>query len=306
MQRYFIFASRCLLSQFVCGVIAASFVANAQRVYSPGSTPQNTITNNDALPNIDFLLSEAQKNQKAIDEIRENYTFTKVEEEMDLDKQGQIKNRREREYVVFFVNGHEIQKLVRKDGKDLPPPEQQKEEEKARREVIKHMGGGTKNAASSRREEEDEDELHISTFLRAARFTHPRKESFHSQAVIAFDIEPNPWYHAQNLNERLVQRLEGTMWIDERAHQVVRLEAHLSATAKIGGGLLGTVQKGSAAVFEQALVNNEVWLPSYLEEHLSGRVLLFKGYREDFVIRYKEYKKFRVDVNVREAVKNPN
>ena len=96
------------------------------------------------------------------------------------------------------------------------------------------------------------------------------------------------------------------MWVDERAHQVVRLEARLSNSAKIGGGLLGSVQKGSAAVFEQTLVNNEVWLPSYLEEHLSGRFLVFKSYREDFVIHYRDYKKFQVSTEAKTAFPKPN
>lgn len=118
------------------------------------------------------------------------------------------------------------------------------------------------------------------------------------------DIEPNPGYHPRNLDERLVQKLEGTMWVDRRAHQVVRLQAHLSSTARIAGGLLGSVGQGSAAVFEQSLINNEVWLPSYLEEHLSGRFLLFKSYRRDFVIHYQGYKKYRVEVH--SAIVSPN
>ena len=241
------------------------------------------------------VLDDVKANQKAIDDILESYTYTKLEEETDLDNQGRVKNKHVRKYEVFYVNGREVQKLVARDDRNLPPLERQKEEERVRKQALKYSAEGTKRAATSRAEEGDEDELHISTFLRAARFTHPRKESFRGQDVIAFDLAPNPEYRAQNLNERLVQRLEGVMLVDGRAHQVVRLQARLANSAKFGGGLLGSVEKGSAAVFEQELVNNEVWLPSYLEEHLSGRFFIFKTYRENLVIRYYEYKKFRVE-----------
>ncbi len=44
-----------------------------------------------------------------------------------------------------------------------------------------------------------------------------------------------------------------------------RLEAYFADSVKIGGGLLASVQKGTSFVFEQAFVNNEVWLPTYEE-----------------------------------------
>ena len=254
----------------------------------------NTTSNSEPLPGIATLLAEVQANQRAIDEIRENYAYKKIEEETELGAKGEVKTKHGQVHEVFYVNGHEIQKLIARDGVTLSSAELEKEEQRVKKEVLKYTSSSPKQA--SRREQEEEDELHISTFLRAAKFTHLRRETFRGQEVIAMEIEPNPGYHPQNLDERLVQKLEGTMWIDRRAHQVVRLEAHLSGTARIAGGLLGSVAQGSAATFEQSLVNNEVWLPAYLEEHLSGRFLLFKSYRKDFVIHYKDYAKFRVDV----------
>ena len=255
-------------------------------------------------PDIARLLAELQSNQKAIEEARENYTYTKLEEETELDGRGQVRSKHAQEYEVFYVNGNEIQKLVARDGKSLSPSELQKEQGRVQKQVLQYTSANPKPA--SRREEQEEDELHISTFLRAAKFANLRQETFRGQDVLAMDVEPNPGYHPRNLDERLVQKLEGTIWIDRRAHQVVRLQAHLSSTAKIGTGLLGSVGQGSAAVFEQSLINNEVWLPSYLEEHLSGRFLLLKNYRSDLVIHYQGYKKYRVEVRSEIGSPKPN
>jgi hypothetical protein len=96
------------------------------------------------------------------------------------------------------------------------------------------------------------------------------------------------------------------MWVDEHARQVVRLEARLAKSAKIGGGLLGILDEGSAAIFEQSFVNHEVWLPSYVEMHLAGRYLLLKKYRENLMIRYHDYRKFRVETIEKSASPRQN
>jgi len=267
-------------------------------------TANTKTTDSNVLPDIASLLGEVQSNQKVIDEARENYTYTKLEEEAELDGRGQVKSKHRQEYEVFYVNGNEIQTLIARDGKTLASSETQKEQERVQKQVLRYTSANAKPA--SRREEEEEDELHISTFLRAAKFVNLRQENFRGRDVYATDIEPNPGYRPRDLDERLVQKLEGTMWVDRQAHQVVRLQAHLSSTAKIAGGLLGSVGQGSAAVFEQSLINNEVWLPSYLEEHLSGRFLLFKSYRRDFVIHYQGYKKYRVEIHSEIGSPKPN
>jgi hypothetical protein len=84
------------------------------------------------------------------------------------------------------------------------------------------------------------------------------------------------------------------MWIDEKAHEVVRLEAYFVNDAKIAGGLLVNLQKGTGFVFEQEFVNNEVWRPTYQEAHVSAHILLVKGVKVNEVTHYSDYKRFNV------------
>jgi hypothetical protein len=83
--------------------------------------------------------------------------------------------------------------------------------------------------------------------------------------------------------------------VDEKAHDVARLEAYFTGDMKIAGGLLANLQKGTSFVFEQGYVNNEVWLPTYMEAHVGVRFLLVKGIRANIVTRYWDYKKFNVE-----------
>lgn len=124
---------------------------------------------------------------------------------------------------------------------------------------------------------------------------NPRRERFRGQDVLVFDFEPNPEFKAHKLEEKVVQKLAGVVWIDEKARDVARLEAYFVGDFKFAGGLVANLQKGTSFVFEQAFINNEVWLPTYEEAHLGARVLLVKGIKVNEVTRYSDYKKFNVE-----------
>src|SRR5206468_7237437 len=114
--------------------------------------------------------------------------------------------------------------------------------------------------------------------------------------VLVCDFEPNPGFQPHKLEERVVQKLAGVVWVDEKAHDVARLEAYFVGDVKLAGGLLANLQRGTSFVFEQAFINSEVWLPTYLEGHIGARVLLMKGLKMSFVTRYSDYKKLNDDM----------
>ncbi|MHB8502699.1 MAG: hypothetical protein ACYDCG_19925 [Candidatus Acidiferrales bacterium] len=253
------------------------------------------------LPDLKALFKEIDDNQKAIDKLKENYAGTRVEEETDFEKDGKVKKTDVKEYTFFYLNGDEISTLVKKDGKPLSDEEQKKENERTQKEIEDIQKREAKKEAKEEKDKEegkkekDDDDVGIETFLRASQFVNPRRERFRGQDVLVFDFEPNPEYKARNLVEKIVQKLAGVIWIDEKAHDVARLEAYFVGDFKFGGGLLANLQKGTSFVFEQAYLNNEVWLPTYEEAHAAVRVLLVKGFKVNEVTRYSDYKKFNVE-----------
>jgi len=258
--------------------------------FQTGSRPPNPAPP----PDVPALLAEVQKNQKEIDSLREQYACRKKVEELEPTKNSGFRSRSVKEYEVFYMGGREVDRLVAKDGQALPADEQQKETARVEKEVRKFERKQEKRAEREAEGREKEKEPGISVFLRVERLSNPRRSELRGHGVVVFDFASNPNYHPKTMLEGLIQKLVGTAWVDDDAKQVVRLEAHFGNSFKIGGGLLAKIQEGSAAVFEQALVNNEVWLPSYAEVHMRGREL-FKGVRVDQIIHYSEYKKFRVE-----------
>ena len=252
------------------------------------------------LPDLKALFKEIDDNQKAIDKLKENYAGSQSEEETEFEGDGRVKKHEVNEYTFFYLDGNEITTLVKKDGKPLSEAEQKKENEKTQKRIEEQQKREAKKEAKEEKAKEEgksdeKDDPGIEVFLRACQFVNPRRERFRGQDVLVFDFEPNPEFKAHKLVEKLAQKLAGVVWVDEKARDVARLEAYFVGDMKIGGGLLANLQKGTSFVYEQAFVNNEVWLPTYMEAHIGVRVLLVKGIKASVVTRYSDYKKFNVE-----------
>jgi hypothetical protein len=254
-----------------------------------------------ALPDLKALFKQIDDNQKAIDKIKENYAGTKVEEETDLEGNGKTKKPEIRESTFFYLNGTEVSTLVKKDGRPLSDEEEKKEIERVTKEVErlqkdaeKKEKKDEKNKDEGKDADADDEEISMETFLRACQFVNPRRERFRGADVLVFDFEPNPEFKARTLTEKLVQKLGGVIWVDEKALDVARLDAFFVGDAKIAGGLLADVEKGTRIILEQEFVNNEVWLPTYESAHVDVKVFLVKSFHVDGTTRYSDYKKFNV------------
>src|SRR5260370_10506803 len=246
------------------------------------------------------LFKEIDDNQKAIDKLKENYAGSQSEEETEFEVYGRMKKRQSNEYSFFYLNGQEITTLVKKDGKPLSADEKKKENEKTKKRIEERQKREAKKEAKEEKAKEEgkndkKDEPGIEVFLRACQFVTPRRERFRGQDVLVFDFEPNPEFKPHKLVEKLAQKLAGVVWVDEKARDVARLEAYFTGDMKIAGGLLANLQKGTSLVYEQGFVNDEVWLPTYMEAHIRVRFLLVKGIKASIVTRYWDYKKFTVE-----------
>lgn len=259
------------------------------------SAPQARASNEQRpLPDIPSLLRDISKNQQTLEDLRRLYTCHLSEEDDKTDSGGQVKSRTMKDYDVFYIGDDQVLHLLARDGKPLTGADKQDADDKFDKEFDKLKKKQAELAADPKKQakQEEEDEAQLSDFLRAELFTNPRRETFRGHEVIAFDVAGNPDYKPKKRIDAIIQKLSGTMWVDEQAREIVRLEARFTDTVKIGGGLVASLAKGSNFVFEQERINDEVWLPSYAEVHASGRIVFVK-LKQNFVDRYSDYKKFR-------------
>jgi hypothetical protein len=240
------------------------------------------------IPDIPTLMQQVQAHQKQLDKIRENYTFRELVQTDDLDSSGKVKKTETQESEIFFVNGHHIERLVKKNGKDLTDDEQKKEQERVMKEVDK----ATKIQPGKSM---DGDEISVGRILEIVKVSNPRRVSLNGRDTIAFDFVGDPHAKAHGIAEDASKKVAGTVWIDEKDREVARLDVHFDDNFHVGAGLLATVQKGSSFQFEQAPINNELWLPTGGEAHLQARVLLVKGFRQNVRFKDSDFERFHTD-----------
>lgn len=250
------------------------------------------------LPDVEALLKTIVANQERIEELVDQYTFRSTEVDRKLDGSGKVKETETRAYEVTTISGRVVKRLISINGKELSPQEKEKEDRRIQKDVEQIVKEREKELAKKEKsggEEKSEDRITMLDIIRISEITSVRREVFRGYEVIAFDYEPRKGFKPKNRVENLASKLAGTIWVDEKAQQIVRLEARLIDSFKIGGGLLASISPSTAIAFEQEKIGDEVWLPSYADINFSARIMLFAKFNRSVERRYSEYRKVQVD-----------
>jgi hypothetical protein len=257
---------------------------------------------NQALPNIRQLMQEVQAHQRELDKVRESYTYTSMQTVQDIDANGQVKKTQTEEHDDFFVNGHVIERTVKRDGKPLSDHDEEKETER----VTKMVEKAEKTPAGQPLEGPT---IGVSRLLDIMDVRNERRIVFRGRPAIVFDFVGRKDAKTHGLAEDASKKLQGTVWIDEADRQVAHLEVTFIDNFHVVGGLFANIQKGSYFRFDQELVSRPededagtgsaakagLWLPIGGEGTMQARVLLVKNLRQHFMERDYDYKRFKVE-----------
>lgn len=246
---------------------------------------------NAALPEIRQLMQEVQAHQRELDKVRESYAFTSMHAVQDIDANGQVKKTQTEEHEDFFVNGHVIERTVKRDGKPLNDHDEQKETEHVTKMVEKAQKTPPGQSL----------DLSVSRLLDVMDVRNERREMFRGRPAIVFDLVGRKDAKTHGLAEDASKKLQGTVWIDEAGRQVAHLEASFIDNFHVVGGLFANIQKGSNFRFDQELVNGELWLPTGSEATMRARLLLVKNLQRHLIETDYDYKRFTVDAQQKDV-----
>ncbi len=242
--------------------------------------------NGQTLPPIPTLLAQVQANQKQLDKTRETYTYREIQVLHMLDKRGTVKKEEKREYNVFFVNGHPIERLVRKDGGALSADEEAKETAHIQHKVETAEQTPPGDALNGRHQ------VSVARLLTIEHFTNERRVTMDNRPMIALDFAGDSRAQTHGIAEDASKHLAGTLWIDWQDLQVRRVEATLDSPFRLELGLV-SLSQGSKFTFDQKLINNEVWLPTGASIHVEARAALFLSYHVQVNITDDQYRRFQ-------------
>jgi hypothetical protein len=177
-----------------------------------------------------------------------------------------------------------VERLVKKNGKELSADEQNKEQGRVMKAIDKAQK--TPPGQSS-----DGDTISVTRLLQIMKVSNPHRIQLDGRSTITFDFTGDPHAKTHGRMENLSKKLSGTLWIDENDRQVRRMIARIDDNFRIGFGLM-SVEKGSNFTFDQTLVKNELWLPTGADIHLVAHALGLLGYRANIHVTDSDYEKF--------------
>ncbi|HUA98161.1 MAG TPA: hypothetical protein VMA34_07540 [Terracidiphilus sp.] len=254
----------------------------------PGAAPGGQPAASGPVPDVRQLMLEVEAHQKALDKVRENYTFTSFDTTEDVDKAGRVTKTQTEEDDNFFVNGHWIARTVAKDGKPLSGHALDEEDARVKKLVEKAEktppGQPLRGPAIS-----------VSRLLDLMDVRNPRRVEFRGRPTIVFDFAGRRDVRTHGLAEDMSKKLEGTLWVDEADLQVAQLEVRFDENFHVAGGLVATIEKGTQMRFEQAPQAGGLWLPTGGEGTITARLLLVKGIRQRVTERDFGFKQFHVE-----------
>jgi hypothetical protein len=234
------------------------------------------------------LMREVMDHQKQLEKVRETYTYTSTQTFQDVDSSGKVTKTETTENEDFFVNGHAIERTVKKNGQPLNDHDQQKETER----ITKLVEKAEKTPSGQSIEGPT---ISISRILEMMDITNARREVYRGRPAIVLDFVGHKDAKTHGLAEDASKKLKGTIWVDEADREVAHADVTFDDNFHVAGGLVANIQKGSNFHFDQAPVEERLWLPTGGEGNFQARVLLVKNMRQHFSERDYDYKRFRVE-----------
>jgi len=263
------------------------------------AVPPAAVEAAEPLPDVSGLLHDVERNADAMEKMRRDYTYHVRVEEQDLDDKGNVKKTKVTDSESVSTDDVRVDRVVARDGKALTPEETKKESERVDKEVEKGKERRAKLEGKGAATDSRGDQvLTLSRILELGAFSNERRVDMDGRPVIVVDYAGDPKAKTESRFETIFRDLVGTVWIDEKDHELVQVQGHFLNDFKIGGGLIADVRKGTSFSGKWAKVNGEVWLPVEYSGEGKARILLFVGFNGRMRLVTSDYKKFRASATM--------
>lgn len=226
------------------------------------------------LPDQDSFVKATRDNLLRSQREQFNYAYKERRTEFNVNPFGRIGTGGIEGWEVTPIeNGTVIlRKLVERDGKRVHDGEVDriKVKEERRRE-------GRRTAM--------EDVVAMLTFKM------DRREPIHGRDAIVFTFTPRPEAEPQTREGRIAKAFMGSVWVDEGAREVIRIDAKAVDTISFGLGLIARLNEGTTVTLHRQPIESGIWLPTSIRFAGEGRALVLRKLNVDQRIEWSEYRK---------------
>jgi hypothetical protein len=208
--------------------------------------------------------------------------------ETDLQSDGSHKT-----YIVGMLLGSPYRELVAVNGKPLMTDRQEEERRKLQRETSRRQNESQRereDRIAKYQRELDRDNRFLKELPHAFNFTLLREGQLDGHQVYVIEATPRPGYQPQDKESEVLTGMQGTLWIDKRSRQWVKVEAEVIHPVSIDG-FLAKVERGTRFELEKTPVQENIWLPNHFEMTSKAKILSLISYKGKHDETYSHYHK---------------
>jgi len=212
-----------------------------------------------------------------------DYLYNRHTVNETLDDQGRPRERKEKLFEVQLQSGLSHQKLIELNGQPIPEDELKKQSERELAQRQKQPADAKPQKVWS-----DTESLLTSDLVEKYNFTLAGVKQLNGRDTYVLAFQPKSHLPVHKFNDRVLNHVGGTIWIDALEFEVARVQARLQSEVTLWGGMLGTVRTGSYTV-ERTRLPDGAWFDRFSRGVFEGRKLL-----EPMLIRTRcEFSNFR-------------
>jgi hypothetical protein len=229
-----------------------------------------------------------------------DYTWVARLTEHRFDSNGRVTGEDKQAWETVILYGEPHRRMLERKGKPLSEDEQRKEQEKVDRAVAK-LQNETPEQRKRRLDKYEKERQKDREFLREIpdlydfKLEGEGKVDGHDAWIIS--ATPKVGYQPRRSDAKPLLKIKGKLWVDKVEYQWVRLEAQTTDTISYGL-FIARLNPGAMLVFEQARVNDEIWLPKREYSKGTGRIGLLKKIAMDEEVTWNNYRKFQVESKI--------
>lgn len=206
--------------------------------------------------------------------------------ERDRDATGGTKTYEER-----MILGSPYERLIAVDGKPLSPQEQTEEQGKLAAAIADRQKESQQERVrriAKYEQGRERDHLLMEQLTKALDFKLVGEQKMGPYEVYVLKATPRPGYQPPNIEAKVLTGMEGTLWVDQKTFQWVKVVANVIHPVSIEG-FLATVEPGTRFELEKMPVTSSLWLPQHFQMKASAKVLFFFNHRSQENETYSGY-----------------
>ena len=224
----------------------------------------------DVLPDAATIMNRVvqRSQQTAHQDDADQFCYEKHSVQQELDASGNPTKTTEELYEVIPIGGVPFPRLVRIQGKaltDKQVKEQERKEAAFRKKVAEHQTDpGATNRGGLDKELIDRFAFHVE-----------KRENLQDRPVLVLSFRPKLNRAGEKtIEDKVLGRLAGTLWIDEQESEIAQLKVGLTADLSLGWfGMIGSIKQFDLMLQRERLPQG-VWVDRKQTLVLAGRKIL--------------------------------